>query len=54
LNVIDKLIELHQIDIQATGLNAFGKGTGYCKRQIDGWSERYKKAKTWNVPKFMN
>ena len=51
LNVIDKLIELHQIDIQATGLNAFGKGTGYCKRQIDGWSERYLKAKTWNVPK---
>jgi aminoglycoside phosphotransferase (APT) family kinase protein len=52
LAVIDKLIELHKIDINATGLNAFGKGTGYCKRQIDGWSERYKKAKTWNVPKF--
>ena len=50
LNVIDKLIELHKIDINTTGLNAFGKGTGYCKRQIDGWSERYKKAKTWNVP----
>lgn len=52
LNVIDKLIELHKININATGLNTFGKGTGYCKRQIDGWSERYKKAKTWNVPKF--
>jgi aminoglycoside phosphotransferase (APT) family kinase protein len=49
-NVIDKLIELHQVDIQATGLNELGKGTGYCKRQIDGWTERYKKAKTWNVP----
>lgn len=52
LNVIDKLIELHQIDIEKTGLKNFGKGTGYCKRQIDGWSERYKKAKTWNVPSF--
>ena len=48
-NVIDKLIELHQVDIQATGLNELGKGTGYCKRQIDGWTERYKRAKTWNA-----
>lgn len=51
LNVIDKLIELHQVDIQATGLNALGKGTGYAQRQIDGWTERYKKVPTWNVPK---
>lgn len=49
-SVIDKLIELHKVDIQTTGLNELGKGTGYCKRQIDGWTERYKKAKTWNVP----
>ena len=52
LNVIDKLIELHSIDISTSGLNTFGKGKGYCERQIKGWSERYKKAKTWNVPKF--
>ncbi len=52
INVIDKLIELHRIDIQSTGLLELGKGTGYCKRQIDGWTERYKKAKTWNVPSF--
>jgi aminoglycoside phosphotransferase (APT) family kinase protein len=52
LNVIDKLIELHSIDISTTGLNTFGKGKGYCERQIKGWSERYNKAKTWNVPKF--
>ena len=49
-NVIDKLIELHQVDIQSTGLHELGKGTGYCQRQIDGWTERYQKAKTWNVP----
>ncbi|MFN8296407.1 MAG: phosphotransferase family protein [Chitinophagales bacterium] len=52
LNVIDKLIELHKIDINTSGLANFGKGKGYCERQITGWSERYKKAKTWNVPKF--
>jgi aminoglycoside phosphotransferase (APT) family kinase protein len=52
LNAIDKLIELHRLDIQQTGLHTFGKGAGYCKRQIDGWSERYKKSRTWNVIKF--
>lgn len=50
LNVIDKMIELHSIDINTTELANFGKGKGYAERQINGWSERYKKAKTWNVP----
>jgi aminoglycoside phosphotransferase (APT) family kinase protein len=49
-NVIDTLIELHKVDIKSTGLHELGKGIGYCQRQVDGWSERYKKAKTWNVP----
>lgn len=50
LNVLDKLIEIHRIDINAAGLHDFNKGSGYCKRQIDGWSDRYQKAHTWNVP----
>ena len=49
-NVLDKLIEIHRIDINAAGLQDFNKGQGYCKRQIEGWSDRYQKAKTWNVP----
>ncbi|MBX3423342.1 MAG: phosphotransferase family protein [Pirellulaceae bacterium] len=48
--VIDKLIELHQVDYQAAGLESLGKGAGYVKRQIEGWTERYGKSKTWNVP----
>ncbi|MCC1497384.1 phosphotransferase family protein [Alcanivorax sp. 1008] len=48
--VIDKLIELHQVDYQAAGLEHIGKGGGYVKRQITGWSDRYEKSKTWNVP----
>lgn len=51
-NVIDKLIALHQVDIHTSGLNELGKGIGYAQRQIEGWTERYKKAKTWNVPPF--
>ena len=50
MNVLDCLIELHQVDYKAAGLEHLGKGAGYTKRQIEGWSDRYRKAKTWNVP----
>src|SRR3546814_6092821 len=48
-NVIDKLIELHRVDWKAAGLEKLGKGDGYAKRQIDGWCDRWDKARTWNV-----
>jgi len=49
-NVIDKLIELHQVDYAAAGLADIGKGSGYVHRQISGWTDRYTKALTENVP----
>ncbi len=52
ISVLDKLIDLHKVDYQAAGLDNLGKGQGYVKRQVDGWSGRYTKAKTWNVPSF--
>lgn len=52
LNVIDKLIELHQVPYKETELAKLGKGDGYCRRQVEGWDARYKKAKTLNVPSF--
>lgn len=51
-NVIDKLIELHRVDYHAVGLDKLGKGQGYPRRQIEGWSDRFDKARTWNVPSF--
>jgi len=45
-NGIDKLVELHKVDYRAAGLEALGKGEGYVRRQIEGWSERYLKART--------
>ncbi len=48
--VLDSLIELHKVDYKKAGLEHLGKGAGYIERQISGWSERYSKAKTWNVP----
>ncbi|AKS42285.1 phosphotransferase family protein [Wenzhouxiangella marina] len=46
---IDGLIELHSVDVEAAGLASLGKGEGYNRRQIDGWSERFRRARTWNV-----
>ncbi|MDX1628811.1 MAG: phosphotransferase family protein, partial [Fulvivirga sp.] len=45
----DKLIALHRVDYQNAGLSDLGKGEGYVERQINGWSKRYRDAKTWNV-----
>lgn len=52
LNVIDRMIELHQVDYQAAGLDSLGKGEGYVRRQIEGWIDRYRKAKTEDVGDF--
>lgn len=52
LGLIDRLAELHAVGVDAVGLRALGRGPGYARRQIEGWSERYRRARTWNVPRF--
>jgi aminoglycoside phosphotransferase (APT) family kinase protein len=49
---VDRLVELHAVDPAAAGLASLGKGPGYPRRQVEGWSDRYVKARTWNVPAF--
>src|ERR1700754_3229474 len=51
-SVIDRLAHLHSVDPVAAGLADLGKGPGYVARQVEGWSRRYRAAKTWNVPSF--
>ncbi|SNT69951.1 phosphotransferase family protein [Psychrobacter sp. LV10R520-6] len=52
-NVIDALVELHQVDYKDhPDLVELGRGDGYCERQVSGWNKRYVKAKTPNVPSF--
>lgn len=51
-NVIDLLIELHSVDLTATGLADLDRGDGYVARQVYGWCERYRRARTWNVGSF--
>ncbi|MEW6666423.1 MAG: phosphotransferase family protein [Thermodesulfobacteriota bacterium] len=45
-------LELHSIDYRAVGLAGFGKPEGYVRRQVEGWSERYRQARTPDAPAF--
>jgi aminoglycoside phosphotransferase (APT) family kinase protein len=46
----DRLVELHEVDAEAAGLGDLGKGAGYVERQVRGWSDRYRRARTPDVP----
>jgi aminoglycoside phosphotransferase (APT) family kinase protein/NAD(P)-dependent dehydrogenase (short-subunit alcohol dehydrogenase family) len=48
--LVDLHADLHAIDLAATGLENLGKPDGYVERQIRGWAERYRAARTDDVP----
>jgi len=48
--MIDNLARLHGLDYNAAGLGELGKPEGYVERQVSGWSNRYQKAQTDDVP----
>ena len=52
--LLDVQVELHSIDVKKVGLENLGKPEGFVKRQVDGWSDRYRKAKTPDAPDFEN
>ena len=43
------LARLHAIDVVQTGLLALGKPEGFLERQVQGWAERWNRAKTEQV-----
>lgn len=45
-SLIDNLVAIHALDIQATGLIQLGKPDGYVQRQVTGWYKRYQNAET--------
>jgi len=51
-NVVDKLIELHEVDYRAAGLADYGRPEGYVRRQVEGWSKRFRAAHTPNAPTY--
>jgi aminoglycoside phosphotransferase (APT) family kinase protein len=48
-NLVNNLIELHSLDIDATELTQLGKPEGYVQRQVEGWIKRYYTAETDNI-----
>jgi aminoglycoside phosphotransferase (APT) family kinase protein len=51
LAVLDRLIELHSIP-PPPALADLGKGEGYVRRQVEGWSDRYRRARTEDAASF--
>jgi aminoglycoside phosphotransferase (APT) family kinase protein len=51
-NFIKAFAELHLIDYQKAGLGDFGKPQGYVRRQVEGWSQRYRDARTDDAPRL--
>lgn len=47
---VDGLAALHAVDYRAAGLGDLGHPEGYVARQVEGWSGRWQKAKTDDVP----
>ncbi|MEJ2521334.1 MAG: phosphotransferase family protein [Gammaproteobacteria bacterium] len=49
-NLVDVHAELHAVDYAAAGLEELGHPEGYVGRQVEGWSRRYRTARTDDVP----
>lgn len=50
--MIDLFARLHQLDYASIGLSDFGKPEGYVRRQVEGWSRRYRDARTPDAPDY--
>jgi aminoglycoside phosphotransferase (APT) family kinase protein len=48
--LVDNLVDLHAVDISRPPLSTMGRPQGYVARQVAGWTERYRNAKTDEVP----
>jgi aminoglycoside phosphotransferase (APT) family kinase protein len=51
-NALDCMLELHRLELEDSGLIQLGRPEGYVERQVFGWSERYQKSKTKELPEM--
>ncbi len=52
LALVDALADLHAIELEQAGLSHLGKPAGFVERQVRGWSDRWHRAKTADVPEM--
>lgn len=50
--LVDNLVDIHGLDVEAAGLEDLGRPDGYVERQISGWTRRYGKARTDDLPEM--
>jgi aminoglycoside phosphotransferase (APT) family kinase protein len=50
--MIDTIADLHLADIDAIGMQDFGRREDYCARQISRWSKQYKLSETETIPEM--
>lgn len=50
--LVDALADLHSVDIHAVGLATLGRPEGFMARQLAGWSQRWERAKPYDVPRL--
>lgn len=48
--LLDTLVQIHDIDITRAGLDTLGHPAGYVARQVEGWTERHRRARTDDIP----
>jgi aminoglycoside phosphotransferase (APT) family kinase protein len=49
---IDCLVRLHAVDVALPEIAALGKPDGFVLRQVRGWSDRWQRAKTEEIPEM--
>jgi len=47
--LVDTLADLHTVDYTSIGLQDLGRPEGFMERQVQGWAERYERAKTKEI-----
>ena len=50
--VVDTLVALHAVDIQASGIAQIGKPAGFVTRQVRGWADRWQRSRTGELPEM--
>ncbi|XP_042366201.1 acyl-CoA dehydrogenase family member 11 isoform X2 [Plectropomus leopardus] len=47
---VETLAKLHSLDLPSLNLEGYGKGSGYCKRQVSTWTKQYMAAAHKDIP----
>ncbi|XP_068160493.1 nephrocystin-3 [Antennarius striatus] len=47
---VEVLAKLHSLDLASLNLEGYGKGSGYCRRQVSTWTKQYVAAADKDIP----